>query len=80
MIIHSEEIQIQIEENDDCGIFPPVISPEELFEEALNNVTQWQNANYLDCGIECDSGGDYSEAIPIPTSKAALESIQILQM
>ena len=40
MIINPEGIQIQTEENDECGIFPPVISPEELFEEALNNVTQ----------------------------------------
>ena len=80
MIINPEEIQIQTEENDECGIFPPVISPEELFEEALNNVTQGQNAHDLDCGIECDSEGDLSEVFPIPTSKAALEAIQVLQM
>ena len=80
MIINPEEIQIQTEENDECGIFPPVISPEELFEEALNNVTQRQNAHDLDCGIECDPEDDLSEAIPIPTSKAALEAIQVLQM
>ena len=70
MIINPEEIQIQTEENNECGIFPPGISPEELFEEALNDVTQRQNAHDLDCGIECDSEDDLSEAIPIPTSKA----------
>ena len=58
----------------------PVISPEELFEEALNNVTQRQNSLDLDCGIECDSEGDLSEVFPTPTSKAALEAIQVLQM
>ena len=31
-------------------------------------------------GIECDSEGDLSEAFPIPTLKAALEAIQVLQM
>ena len=52
MIINPEEIQIQTEENDECGIFLPVISPEEHFEEALNNVIQGQSAHDLDCGIE----------------------------
>ena len=43
-------------------------------------MTQRQNAHDLDCGIECDSEGDLSEVFPIPTSKAALEAIQVLQM
>ena len=43
-------------------------------------MTQRQNAHDLDCGIECDSEGDLSEVSPIPTSKAALEAIQVLQM
>ncbi|KAI6658136.1 hypothetical protein LOD99_11130 [Oopsacas minuta] len=80
MMIHPEEIQIQIEENDECGISPPVISPEELFKEALINVTQRLNVHDKDCGIECDSESDLSEAFPIPTSKSALEAIRVLQM
>ena len=43
-------------------------------------MTQRLNAHDLDCGIECYSEGDYSEAIPIPTSKATLEAIKVLQM
>ncbi|KAI6651840.1 hypothetical protein LOD99_4719 [Oopsacas minuta] len=68
MIINPEEIQIQREENGECGIFPFVISPEELFEEALINVTQRLNVHDKDCGIGCDSEGDLSEAFPIATS------------
>ena len=46
-IVIDPEMTIQNEENEDGCIFPPLVTAEELFEEAIANMTKTQMQNTL---------------------------------
>ena len=82
IITNPEEMELQNEENEDGGIFPSVVTPEVLFDEAIANVSinEQRKSLSLEVGIDQDSEFDNHEVVCIPISKAALEAIQVLQM
>ena len=73
MTIHNER-------NEDGCIFPHLVAVEELFEEAITNVTMMLNTLTLEDGNNYYAECDDTLAVTIPTSKATLEPFQVFHI